>query len=130
MDCPACHAQNPSSAVACAACGHSLRNQNAGGNVDRSARRSGSRRRNSEASEAAVVDSKNPQAWRAYRVSLWSIVPGFGLLLGVVAILLGWRAVYGAGEDLSASNRAKAAMVIGAGSMITQWLGVALIYLS
>jgi hypothetical protein len=130
MDCPACHAENPSAAVACVTCGHSLRDLSAGGNVDRSARRSGSRRRNLDASEAAVTDTKNPHAWRAYRVSLWSIVPGFGLLLGFVAILLGWHALRGTGDDLSASNRARAAIVIGAGSMITQWLGVTLIYLN
>jgi hypothetical protein len=88
------------------------------------------RRRIADASEAAVVDSKNPAAWRAYRVSLWSIVPGVGLLLGLVAMLLGCQAVRSAGDDLSASNRAKAAIVIGAGSAVTQWLGVTLIYFS
>ncbi len=77
-----------------------------------------------------MTDSNNPAAWRAYRVSLWSIVPGFGLLLGLLAIILGWLAVRSAGDDLSASNRAKAAVVIGAGSALTQWLGITLIYFS
>jgi hypothetical protein len=62
-------------------------------------------------------------------VSLWSIVPGLGLLLGPVATLLGYQAVRDAGDDLSASNRAKAAIVFGAGSTLTQWLGITLIYL-
>src|SRR5262245_54102957 len=126
MDCPACRAENPSTAVACTSCGHSLRENTS----EAPTRRSGSRRRNAEASEAAVTDSSNPAAWRAYRVSLWSIVPGFGLLLEFLAMALGYLAVRSAGDDLSASNRAKAAVVIGAGSVLTQWLGITLIYLS
>ncbi|HTU93197.1 MAG TPA: hypothetical protein VMF69_24165 [Gemmataceae bacterium] len=97
-------------------------------NGDQTARRSGSRRRNGDAAEAAVVDSNNPEAWRAYRVSLWSVLPGLGLLLGPVATVLGWRAIRSVGDDFSASNRARAAIVFGAVSTLTQWLGVALIY--
>jgi hypothetical protein len=123
MNCPACHAENSSGAVSCVTCGCSLP-----ANSERSARRSGSRRRNSEAAVAAVTDTNNPAAWRAYRVSLWSVVPGLGLLLGPVATVLGCRAVRVAGDDLSASNRAKAAIVFGAGSALTQWLGLTLIY--
>ena len=125
MNCPACHAENGSDAVTCGACGGSLRT-----NGERPGRRSASRRRNSEVAEAAVTDSNNPAAWRAYRVSLWSVVPGLGLLLGPVATVLGYQAVRDAGDDLSASNRAKAAIVFGAGSALTQWLGAALIYFS
>lgn len=76
------------------------------------------------------MDSNNPVAWRAYRVSLWSVVPGLGLLLGLAAMVLGWRALRHVGDDYSASNRAKAAIGFGAGSALTQWLGVALIYFS
>jgi hypothetical protein len=57
-------------------------------------------------------------------------VPGFGLLLGFLAMVLGSLAVRSAGDDLSASHRAKAAIAIGAGSALTQWLGVTLIYFS
>jgi hypothetical protein len=123
MNCPTCHAENNSEAVTCATCGRTLRD-----NGDRPSRRSGSRRRNGDAAEAAVTDSNNPAAWRAYRVSLWSIIPGLGLLLGPVATLLGYRAVRDAGDDLSASNRAKAAILFGGGSTLTQWLGITLIY--
>lgn len=121
MNCPACHAENTSEAAVCSACGRSLR--------DRPARRSSPRRRNNDAAEAAAVDSNNPAAWRAYRVSLWSIVPGLGLLLGPVAAVLGYRAVRDAGDDYSARNRARAALVFSIGSTLTQWLGVVLIYL-
>lgn len=130
MDCPSCHAENPSSALACSACGNSLNGQATNPPLKRTGRRTGARRRNPDASEAAVSDSKNPAAWLAYRVSIWSIVPGLGLVLGLIAMILGYRAVRSVGEDLSAINRARAAIVIGAGSAVTQWLGVALIYLS
>lgn len=120
MDCPSCHTENPAEAVACTTCGRSLRSP--------SSRRRSRPRRISEASEAAAVDSNNPAAWLAYRVALWSLVPGCGLLLGPVAVLLGWLAVRGVGDDLSASNRAKAAILFGAGATLTQWLGVTLIY--
>ncbi len=125
MNCTACHAENSPGAITCATCGRSL-----GANGERSARRSNSRRRISDPAEAAVTDTNNPAAWRAYRVSLWSIVPGLGLLLGPVATVLGCQAVRDAGDDLSARNRAKAAILFGAGSALTQWLGATLIYLS
>lgn len=127
MNCPACHAENASDAAVCTACGRSLRN-----GADRPARRSSSRRRNNNnaAAEAAAVDSNNPAAWRAYRVALWSIVPGLGLFLGPVAAVLGCRAVRSAGDDFSASNRARAAIVFGIASALTQWLGVTLIFYS
>jgi hypothetical protein len=125
MNCPACHTENASEAFACVNCGHSLR-----ANEDRPVRRSGSRRRNGDAAEAAVADSNNAEAWRAYRLALWSIVPGLGLLLGPAAIVLGYQAVRHVGDDFSASNRAKAAIVFGIGSTLTQWLGGVLIYFS
>ena len=120
MDCPSCHAKNVVESATCAACGGSLR-------PSAPRRRSGSRRRNAEGSESAD-DSNNPTAWRAYRVALWSIVPGLGLLLGPLAMLLGWRAVRTVGDDRSARNRAKAAVLFGSGSALSQWLGVALMY--
>lgn len=121
MDCPSCHTKNVAESVTCAACGGSLC-------PAASRRRSGSRRRNGDNGEAAAVESNNPTAWRAYRVALWSLVPGLGLLLGPLAMLLGGHAVRSAGDDLSARNRAKAAVWFGAASMLTQGLGVMLMY--
>jgi hypothetical protein len=128
MDCPACHTANAAEAVTCTACGGSLPGQPTAANSSNPSRRRNGRRRNTEASEAAAVDSNNPSAWRAYRTSLWSIVPGAGLLLGPLAMLLGWRAVRDAGDDVSARNRAKAAVMFGAGSAVTQWVGIVLMY--
>ena len=128
MDCPACHAENGSEAATCATCGRSLRATATGGSGERPIRRSGSRRRPNDNGSTAVLDSDNPAAQRAYRLSIWSVVPGFGLLLGPLAVVRGCRAVRGAGDDLSARNRARAAVLFGAGSTLTQWLGIALIY--
>jgi hypothetical protein len=128
MDCPSCRSENASEAACCSACGRSLRSNETAVNTDRPARRPSLRRRNAVASEAAVHDSNNPQAWRAFRISMWSVVPVLGLLLGPAAVVLGWRAVRSVGDDVSASNRAKAAVGFGVGSTLTQWLGAALIY--
>ena len=116
MDCPVCHTENSSQADTCVRCGRSLK----------SARRAEARRREAEAREAAAFDSLNPSAWRAYRVALWSIVPGLGLVLGPVAVVLGCLAVRGTGDDLSASNRSKAAILFGVLTTLTQWLGITL----
>jgi hypothetical protein len=117
MDCPVCHTENSSQAATCTRCGRSLK----------STRRAEVRRREAEAREAAAFDSPNPAAWRAYRVALWSIVPGLGLLLGLVAVVLGCLAVRGTGDDLSARNRCKAAVLFGFLAALTQWLGITLI---
>ncbi len=118
MDCPVCHTENAVEAVTCSTCGRSLNS---------SRRRPSSRRRNAEISEIAAVDSANPAAWRAYRVALWSMIPGVGLLLGIIAIILGCLAVRDAGDDLSARNRAHAAILFGSLVTLTQWSGVLLI---
>jgi hypothetical protein len=124
MNCPSCQAVNVVEAVACAACGSPLPSQK---NSSRSVRRSGSRRRDADPSEAAE-DSQNPVAWRAYRLAVWSIAPGLGLILGPVGVFHGWRAARRLTDDLSARNRARTAVFLSAGSTVTQWLGIALIY--
>jgi hypothetical protein len=131
MDCPACHTENAVEAVACSACGRSLRSDSAEAvaapPVPASRRSSSRRRRNANADDPGPTnDSENPAAWRAYRVSLWSLVPGLGLFLGPVAVLLGYQVVLGAGDDASARSRAKAAVFCGALTTLTQWLGVVL----
>jgi hypothetical protein len=127
MNCPTCHLENVSEAVTCPNCGRPLHTSK-----DRPVRRSASRRRNSRNGDAAeaAVDNNNPEAWRAYRLSLWAVVPGLGLLLGPVATVLGCRALRTVGDDFSAHNRAKAAIFFGVVCTLTQWLGIALIYSS
>jgi hypothetical protein len=127
MNCPACQTENAAEAVTCSSCGRSLRTGSSAPPIP-PARRSNSRRRNASGGDPAMADeSDNPAAWRAYRVALWSLVPGLGLLLGPAAVALGWLAVRAAGEDASARNRARAAALLGALVALTQWLGIVLI---
>jgi len=125
MHCPSCHSENLAEAVACSICGRSLRSdETAATPVGQPSPRAGSRRRNANDSDAAN-ENNNPAAWGAYRVALWALLPGVGLLLGPVAIFLGRRAVRGGG-DFSSRNRAKAAILLGVLITLTQWLGFAL----
>ncbi len=124
MDCPACHTENRVEAVTCSACGSPLRADPAPPRS--SERRSGTRRRgNPDEGETAGNDT-DPAAWRAYRLSLWSLIPGVGLLLGPVAVVLGCRAAHNLASDIASRNRAKAAVLFGALIALTQWIGLAL----
>ncbi len=128
MHCPSCHAENLAEAVACSTCGRSLRSEESAASPSRQPNpRAGSRRRrNANANDSEEAnENENPAAQRAYHISLWALLPGVGLLLGPLAIVLGWRAVRGSG-DASSRNRAKAAVLLGVLITLTQWLGVAL----
>lgn len=74
------------------------------------------------------MDGNNPAAHRAFCMSIWSVAPGLGLILGPAAMVLGYRASCNAGDDRSARNRARSAVLFGAASTFTQWLGAVLIY--
>jgi hypothetical protein len=63
---------------------------------------------------------------RAYRVALWSLVPGLGLLLGPAAVVLGIRAARQATDDIAARIRGKVAAWCGVLVTLTQWIGVVL----
>lgn len=130
MDCPDCHAPNAAEASKCTTCGHVLPPDNKPARESRAAerrRRSEAQRREKEAREAAAVDTNNPLALRAYHVSLWAMVPGLGLLLGPLAVILGWRAARLVRDDRSALNRCGAAVLFGLLITLTQWLGILLI---
>ena len=90
MHCPACHAENANEAATCTACGGSLRNDSTPSSAappSPPARCSGSRRC-APADEGEATDRQR-RASRAFRLSLWSLVPGLGLLLAPVAFVLG-----------------------------------------
>jgi hypothetical protein len=63
---------------------------------------------------------------RAYRVALWSLVPGLGLLLGPAAVVLGVLAARRASEDIAARVRGKVAAWCGVLVTLTQLIGVVL----
>lgn len=77
--------------------------------------------------ESSWTDTGNHLAVRrAYRVALFSMVPGLGLLLGPVAVILGGLALPGVSEDKWSRNRVHVAIWMGALVALTQWLGIVL----
>jgi hypothetical protein len=73
----------------------------------------------------------NLPALRAYWLSLLSLLPPLGLLLGPPALLLGLRAQRRGRADpqFTATGPALAAIILGAAVTLTSWAGAALVYL-
>ena len=117
MRCPACNSENPREAVHCAACNTAL--------PRRPARRRGSDE--SETMASPAVPSNRP-ALRAYRLSLFGLIPIAGLVLGPVAVVLGALAARKALTEptFTAHGPLLASVVIGAIDALTNWAGVAL----
>ena len=63
---------------------------------------------------------------RAFRLSLWSLVPGLGLLLAPVAFVLGCLIVRKSPRDDMARGQARVAIVFGALVTLAQWIGLVL----
>ncbi len=126
MHCPSCHAENAAEADACSACGAPLRRDSAV--PSKAARRSGSRRRvqTDQGDASATENDHDPSARRAYRVSLLALVPGLGLILGPIAVILGCLAVRRAVRDAASRNRAKVAILFGVLITLSQWIGMVL----
>jgi hypothetical protein len=72
------------------------------------------------------MDSPNPTARFAYLCSLWAIVPFLGLVLGPAAVLIGiiGRLFERAHPSTRGSGQARAAIVLGLLTGLTNWLGV------
>lgn len=80
-----------------------------------------------EVESSWAENSNHLAARRAYRVALFSMIPGLGLLLGPAAVLLGCLALPRVPDDTSSRNRVHVAIWMGALVALTQWLGIALI---
>jgi hypothetical protein len=74
---------------------------------------------------------RNRAALRAYRLCLIGIIPGPGLLLGPVALVLGGLAWYrGKGDPgFTAINSARACVWLGLAIGLTNWIGLILMIL-
>jgi len=120
MQCPACNAENGEEATRCAKCGGTLSRR---------------RRRNSvedtDTPFSRYIEPANRPAVRAYRLAVLSMVPGLGLLLGPVAVVLGAAAGRRgkANPDFTARGPAAAAVMFGAMTAVTNWAGLALMVL-
>jgi hypothetical protein len=80
---------------------------------------------------AIEVSGANWIALRAFRLSQWSLIPGVGLVLGPVAIVLGLVAGHRGRNDPEYTFQAptRAALVLGGLVSVTNWLGLVLIVL-
>jgi hypothetical protein len=70
----------------------------------------------------------NRAALIAYRIAVAALVPGLGLLLGPLAVVLGWRAGRrGRGDPaFTAQSPVIAAVALGGLLTLTNWLGLVL----
>jgi hypothetical protein len=118
MRCPACQAENLDDAGACSACGTALQSR-----PSRRVRRGGT---DSGASDPS--GKKKGLAWTAYRCSVVGLIPLVGLVLGPIALALGFLAWFrGQGDPLQKGiGPASAGMLLGGLEALTNWLGLAL----
>jgi hypothetical protein len=116
MNCPACNADNASDARRCAACQTRLPRR--------------SRRRNDLGDLPFDPDSdpRLARALRSWRLAVLAFIPFVGLVLGPAAFLLGLLSYRRGEADLAASGNghALAAMLVGALTGLTNWVGVGL----
>jgi hypothetical protein len=116
MRCPGCDVQNADEATACSACGKALPKRQR-------------RRPSADDPEAnAEAELANAAADRAYRLCLYGIVPGAGLLLGPVGMVLAIvaRSRGGSVQGFTGRGIATGAILLGAMITATQWAGVTL----
>jgi hypothetical protein len=117
MRCASCGAENQADAVQCGGCGARL------GRRPR-------RRTNDESSTpfASGLDSRNPMALTAYRLSVVGLIPFLGLVLGPLSLILGFIA-WRRDRNLADGPRggpAVPAMILGSLTLLTNWVGLAL----
>ena len=118
MRCPACKAENADEAAACGTCGAPL---------TRRPRRRGVAEE-SDTPFSPRTEASNRAALRAYRLCVLGLVPGLGLALGPLAMVLGGlaRARGRTDPDFTARGPALAAVLLGGLITLTNWLGLAL----
>lgn len=122
MRCPACHAVNPRDAERCASCGKAF---------PRKPARKRAASEEPDAETAARAEESNRAALRAYRLSLYGLIPFAGLVLGPAALVLGVAAGRKGRRDpsFSAHGPVAAAVVLGTVDALTNWAGVVLMVL-
>src|SRR5438034_6160249 len=104
MRCPACNTENPDEATTCSSCKAPL---------TAPARRKPRRRGLPEEADtpfSPYVVGPNRRAIRAYRYAVYGLIPGAGLFLGPLAVILGLRARWRGKNDpeFTAHNPARA----------------------
>jgi hypothetical protein len=116
MRCPSCDVENADDAAQCSGCGKSFSR--------RPRRRGGSDE--TAAAGNANAERCNRAAAFAYRTCLLALIPGLGLALGPLGLLLGASAQLRGRRvrGFSESGLAVASVLLGAAITATQWAGV------
>ncbi len=119
MRCPACETENPDKAKRCVSCGK---------RVPLRVRRRASRGKGDPSASPLDPGRRTPE-WVAYRIGLFSLIPGLGLVLGPLALVLGigaWTRMT-AEDDPSVHGPIMAAVILGSATLIANVLGLTLI---
>jgi hypothetical protein len=118
MRCPACDLENSEDAPQCSGCGATL------------ARRQRRRAENGEenANARPDVDRCNATAATAYRLCLLALIPGIGLILGPIGLVMGTMArLQGRNvKRFTGSSQATVSILLSALITATQWAGAAM----
>jgi hypothetical protein len=93
-------------------------------------------RRRAIAEEVDSPFSRNvaPVNWpaiRAYRLTIWGLIPVAGAILGPVGAILAWQAIRRSRYEptFTAHGPARVAVWLGVALAVTNWAGLLLIYL-
>ena len=121
MLCSACQTENAAESSRCSSCGTSLN------------RRPRRREANSKTDGPNSRNSlpPDPLAVKAYRLSVWALIPGVGLLLSPAALLLGilaWRQA-GANPEHRRTGHVFATLFLSTLTILTNWLGLWIMWL-
>jgi|SRR6516164_1443798 hypothetical protein len=85
-------------------------------------------RANSNVPPSPETEARNRAAVRAYRVSLWGLIPGLGLICGPAAVVMGtWiRSWCKSDPDFSALGPLNASIGFGLFIAVVNWIGATL----
>ncbi len=124
MRCPACQAENKEGEAVCQACGNQLGSRPRGKAVR-------NRRRDPQGPVPAATEARHRAARTAWRVGVLGLVPGLGLILGPLAMILGALAHFRARKDSEFTlwGPVYASIVFGAIDTVFNWGGFALMFL-
>jgi hypothetical protein len=125
MRCPGCNTENATPTAGQAAC------SNCGGPLPAPRRKPRRRDDGIDSPFGRREEGSNGVALLAYRLAVYGLVPGAGLVLGPLAVALGLKAKrQGRGDpEFTAAVPARAAVIVGGTVALTSWVGLALMVL-
>jgi hypothetical protein len=134
MLCPVCQADNKEEDTSCTLCGTKMRtageqNGQQKRNSSQSIRRS--RRKDAPGQVSEETEARNLLALRAYRISLFALIPGLALVLGPTAFVLGCLARQKClrDPDFTLWGPLRASIAFGAAATVFNLVGFTLMYL-